>query len=167
MKLNYNGVDIRKMGIFTYRNMYGIRLEKEMILYDMGRNFKKRSISMESNLLSPLDRRVYQCIKSEGDKITQSNIIKKSLSQTLGATIEEIDEEGNVMAVSIAQKIVNATIQDAIENPDTRKLRDLANISGELKEGNSSINMNFNNPANLFQGLAFEEEVIEADYKEV
>ena len=134
----------------------------------MGR-YKSERINREIGLLSPIDRRVYQCTKlKKTDEMIESNVIKNSLKRTLGATIEEYDEQGNVMGeVSIAQKLVNSTIEEAIENPDTRKLKDLANILGEIKENGNNVNLTFNNPANLFKELSFEEEVIEADYKEV
>lgn len=134
----------------------------------MGRNsYKKKEITAESSFLSPLDRQIYNCQKSQSAKIIKSNIMKNSLKETLGLQFEEIDEQGNVTEVSIAQKIINATIQDAIENPDTRKLKDLANIAGELKEAETNVNVNFTSPTELFKGIGFEEEVVEAKYEEV
>lgn len=134
----------------------------------MGRkSYKKKEITAESSFLSPLDRQIYNCQKSQSAKIIKSNIMKNSLKQTLGLQFEEIDEQGNVTEVSIAQKIINATIQDAIENPDTRKLKDLANIAGELKEAETNVNVNFTSPTELFKGIGFEEEVVEAKYEEV
>ena len=134
----------------------------------MGRkSYKKKEITAESSFLSPLDRQIYNCQKSQRAKIIKSNIMKNSLKETLGLQFEEIDEQGNVTEVSIAQKIINATIQDAIENPDTRKLKDLANIAGELKEAETNVNVNFTSPTELFKGIGFEEEVVEAKYEEV
>lgn len=134
----------------------------------MGRkSYKKKEITAESSFLSPLDRQIYKCRKSQSAKIIKSNIVKNSLKETLGLQFEEIDEQGNVTEVSIAQKIINATIQDAIENPDTRKLKDLANIAGELKEAETNVNVNFTSPSELFKGIGFEEEVVEAKYEEV
>lgn len=134
----------------------------------MGRkSYKKKEITAESSFLSPLDRQIYMCQKSQSAKIIKSNIMKNSLKETLGLQFEEIDEQGNVTEVSIAQKIINATIQDAIENPDTRKLKDLANIAGELKEAETNVNVNFTSPTELFKGIGFEEEVVEAKYEEV
>lgn len=134
----------------------------------MGRkSYKKKEITAESSFLSPLDRQIYNCQKSQSAKIIKSNIMKNSLKETLGLQFEEIDEQGNVTEVSIAQKIINATIQDAIENPDTRKLKDLANIAGELKEAETNVNVNFTSPTELFKGIGFEEEVVEAKYEEV
>lgn len=134
----------------------------------MGRkSYKKKEITAESSFLSPLDRQIYMCQKSQSAKIIKSNIVKNSLKETLGLQFEEIDEQGNVTEVSIAQKIINATIQDAIENPDTRKLKDLANIAGELKEAETNVNVNFTSPTELFKGIGFEEEVVEAKYEEV
>lgn len=134
----------------------------------MGRkSYKKKEITAESSFLTPLDRQIYMCQKSQSAKIIKSNIMKNSLKQTLGLQFEEIDEQGNVTEVSIAQKIINATIQDAIENPDTRKLKDLANIAGELKEAETNVNVNFTSPTELFKGIGFEEEVVEAKYEEV
>lgn len=134
----------------------------------MGRkSYKKKEITAESSFLTPLDRQIYMCQKSQSAKIIKSNIMKNSLKETLGLQFEEIDEQGNVTEVSIAQKIINATIQDAIENPDTRKLKDLANIAGELKEAETNVNVNFTSPTELFKGIGFEEEVVEAKYEEV
>lgn len=134
----------------------------------MGRkSYKKKEITAESSFLTPLDRQIYNCQKSQSAKIIKSNIMKNSLKETLGLQFEEIDEQGNVTEVSIAQKIINATIQDAIENPDTRKLKDLANIAGELKEAETNVNVNFTSPTELFKGIGFEEEVVEAKYEEV
>lgn len=134
----------------------------------MGRkSYKKKEITAESSFLTPLDRQIYMCQKSQSAKIIKSNIVKNSLKETLGLQFEEIDEQGNVTEVSIAQKIINATIQDAIENPDTRKLKDLANIAGELKEAETNVNVNFTSPTELFKGIGFEEEVVEAKYEEV
>ena len=131
------------------------------------KSYKKKEITAESSFLSPLDRQIYNCQKSQSAKIIKSNIMKNSLKETLGLQFEEIDEQGNVTEVSIAQKIINATIQDAIENPDTRKLKDLANIAGELKEAETNVNVNFTSPTELFKGIGFEEEVVEAKYEEV
>lgn len=131
------------------------------------KSYKKKEITAESSFLSPLDRQIYMCQKSQSAKIIKSNIMKNSLKETLGLQFEEIDEQGNVTEVSIAQKIINATIQDAIENPDTRKLKDLANIAGELKEAETNVNVNFTSPTELFKGIGFEEEVVEAKYEEV
>lgn len=134
----------------------------------MGRkSYKKKEITAESSFLTPLDRQIYKCSQSKSAKIIKSNIMKNSLKETLGLQFEEIDEQGNVTEVSIAQKIINATIQDAIENPDTRKLKDLANIAGELKEAETNVNVNFTSPTELFKGIGFEEEVVEAKYEEV
>lgn len=131
------------------------------------KSYKKKEITAESSFLTPLDRQIYMCQKSQSAKIIKSNIMKNSLKETLGLQFEEIDEQGNVTEVSIAQKIINATIQDAIENPDTRKLKDLANIAGELKEAETNVNVNFTSPTELFKGIGFEEEVVEAKYEEV
>ena len=131
------------------------------------KSYKKKEITAESSFLSPLDRQIYNCQKSQSAKIIKSNIMKNSLKETLGLQFEGIDEQGNVTEVSIAQKIINATIQDAIENPDTRKLKDLANIAGELKEAETNVNVNFTSPTELFKGIGFEEEVVEAKYEEV
>lgn len=107
-------------------------------------------------------------MKKQGDKLIQSNIIKNGMKKTLGVTYEEVDEEGNVLTeVSIAQKLINATIEDAIMNPDTRKLKDIANIVGELKEGNSGgVNVNITSPVEMFKGIGFGEEVIEANFRD-
>ena len=128
--------------------------------------YKRKSIDSEASFLSTFDRQVYQCVKSKSNDLMKSNTIKKSIAKTLGAVIEEIDEEGNVVEVSIEQKLVNATIKDAIDNPDTKKLKDLAMILGELKESGTSVNVNVTSPAEMFKGIGFEEEVIEAEYKD-
>ena len=131
--------------------------------------YRNGVIEAESSFLSAMDRRVYRSTKSKGDEIVKSNIIKKSIAKTLGCTIEEIDEEGNLVEVSIAQKLVNATIVNAIENPDTRKLKEIANIMGELKETGASANVYITSPSEMFKGIGFDEqvEVIEAKYKEI
>lgn len=101
-------------------------------------------------MLPQYDKNVYQGTLSKVDEIKENSMVKKALSKTLGVKVDMRLETGETVVVTIAEILAAETIKDAIKNPSTSKLKDLAAITGELKE---NVDVNVQTPLQLFGDL--------------
>jgi len=102
------------------------------------------------NYLSSYEQAIYSGKRlTKGEELIKKQLIAETLAETLGVEIQEVLPDGTVVNLTVAQKLVNETIIDAIKNPSTTKLKDLSVIKGESKNDNSvSIDVK-----GLFKGI--------------
>lgn len=133
----------------------------------MRETMKRRDmIEIEKNLLPTIDRQIYHGLRLVSGDIVNSKVVSNAVRRTLGVEYEKVLEDGTVVQTSVIQEIVNATIKDAIENPKMSKLKDLATITGEIKQDNS-VNVNMSNtPSKLFGDFVYDVEVIDGEITE-
>jgi len=82
------------------------------------------------NSLSSYEMAVFAGLeKSKGSKAVHAKAISEALDNVLNA--KAIDENGE-SELTVAETLVIKTISDAIENPGTGKLKDLATIVGDV-----------------------------------
>lgn len=108
---------------------------------------KSRKVEREIGFLPDYDRAMYREAKSESKELKEAQYIKKSLEKALGCETDVKLDDGTIVKTSIADVIVAETLKDAIKNPNTSKLKDLANINGELKQ---SVDVNIQSAEELF-----------------
>lgn len=102
------------------------------------------------NYLSNYEKAIYTGKRlSKGEELVKKQMLAETLAETLGVEINDTLPDGTVVTLTVAQKLVNETIIDAIKNPSTTKLKDLSVIKGENKNDNSvSIDIK-----GLFKGI--------------
>ena len=115
----------------------------------------KKKIKNQLGILPDYNQNIYRGIVTKTDELKENSLIKKSLGKALGATVEETLETGEKVNVTIIDVVVAKTIQDAIEKPSTSKLKDLASITGELKE---SVDVNVRTADQLFGDIVIKKE---------
>lgn len=113
----------------------------------------KRKIDKQIDMLPSYDIDVYKGVISKTDEIKENSMVKKALSKTLGVKVDMKLETGETVIVTIADILAAETIKDAIQNPSTSKLKDLAAITGDLKE---NVDMNLRTPLQLFGDLVIQ-----------
>lgn len=99
-------------------------------------------------MLPNYEQNMYRGIKnSTVDELKENSLIRRSLCMALGSPVDMKLETGEIASVTVADVVVARTLQDAIQKPSASKLKDLALITGELKE---KAEVTFNSPEKLF-----------------
>lgn len=95
-----------------------------------------KKVKSQMGMLPNYEQNMYSGLKGKStvDELKENSMIKRSLLRCLGSNVSMKLETGEVVDVTIADIVVARTLQDAIENPTPAKLKDLAAITGELKE---------------------------------
>ena len=115
----------------------------------------RRKIDKQLDMLPSYDRDIYKGVYSKTDELKENSMVKKSLSKTLGAKVNMQLETGEIVVVTIADIVAAETVKDAIKNPSTSKLKDLAAITGELKE---NVDLNLQTPQQLFGDMVIKKD---------
>lgn len=106
-----------------------------------------KHLDRQIGMLPDYDQNIYRGVLSKTDELKENSLIKKSLSKALGAQIDVTLETGEVAVVTIADVLVAHTLKDAITKPNTSKLKDIAAITGELRD---NVDLNIQTPQDLF-----------------
>jgi hypothetical protein len=106
-----------------------------------------KRVKSQIGILPEYNQNIYKGIKSKTDDLKENAMIKKSLSKVLGVDVDMKLETGETVNVTVSDIVVGETVRDAIERPSTSKLKDLAAITGELKE---TVDVNVQTPQELF-----------------
>ena len=118
----------------------------------MGLSIEKRNVAVEVydefkdfKLLTPAERDMFKGLNTKRAKALQDNGVRKALGVVLGME-STIDIDGEAVVVTNAERLAARTFQEAMQNPSTSKLKDIAHIMGEDKitvdakvEGGSDI----------------------------
>ena len=99
-------------------------------------------------MLPNYEQNMYRGIKnSTVDELKENSLIRRSLCRALGSPVDMKLETGEIASVTVVDVVVARTLQDAIQKPSASKLKDLAVITGELKE---KAEVTLNSPEKLF-----------------
>ena len=105
-------------------------------VYDEFKDFK---------LLAPAERELFKGLNTKRAKALQDNGVRKALGVVLGME-STVNIDGEEVVVTNAERLAARTFQEAMQNPSTSKLKDIAHIMGEDKitvdakvEGGSDI----------------------------
>lgn len=92
---------------------------------------------MDERLLTPYEEAAYRGrAKTAADRAIERSLIRDSVLSVLSCESKfKTLPGGERIAVTYADELAAETIRDAIENPDTRKLKDLAFVAGEARQG--------------------------------
>lgn len=118
----------------------------------MGLSIEKRNVAVEVydefkdfKLLTPAERDMFKGLDTKRAKALKDNGVRKALGVVLGME-STINIDGEAIVVTNAERLAARTFQEAMQNPSTSKLKDIAHIMGEDKitvdakvEGGSDI----------------------------
>lgn len=110
-------------------------------------------MGMQEGFLTPYEEAAYRGRKkTDVDRRADDFIMRSAVRACLGSeTSPKRLPDGTEVAITVAEELAAATIRDAIENPDSRKLKDLAAVAGESK---SSIDVSVRSMEDLFGDIA-------------
>ncbi len=129
----------------------GLATEKRNVqveVYDEFKDFK---------LLTPAERDLFKGLNTKKAKALQENGVRKALGVVLGME-NEIDVDGEVIVVTNAERLAARTFQEAMQNPSTTKLKDIAHIMGEDK---ITVDAKVEGGSDIFLGIVKDGEVEE------
>ena len=136
----------------------------------MGLTIEKRNVAVEVydefkdfKLLTPAEKDLFKGLNTKRAKALQENGVRKALGVVLGME-STIAIDGEEVVVTNAERLAARTFQEAMQNPSTSKLKDIAHIMGEDK---ITVDAKVEGGADIFLGIVKdedeEEEVIEPD----
>lgn len=136
----------------------------------MGLTIEKRNVAVEVydefkdfKLLTPAEKDLFKGLNTKRAKALQENGVRKALGVVLGME-STIDIDGEEVVVTNAERLAARTFQEAMQNPSTSKLKDIAHIMGEDK---ITVDAKVEGGADIFLGIVKdedeEEEVVEPD----
>lgn len=97
--------------------------------------------------------RELEAIPSEGDKLVEARGMKELMSHYLNDySVTIMNSAGEYVEAPIKDQLVMATLKDAMEKPSTKKLKDIMEITGELK-----VVEQVQHRDGLFDGITIEE----------
>lgn len=83
--------------------------------------------------LSSTEKSLFKGLKTKKAKAVEENIVRKAVGLAL-ASEEEIElEDGTKVVVTQVERLAARTVQEAMQNPSTQKLKDFAHMMGEDK----------------------------------
>lgn len=137
----------------------------------MGANYKKTNSVVDEceefkdyKLLTSAERDLFVGLKSKRAKAFQDNMVRNALGLVLGMETSMTAEDGSEVVVTNAERLAARTFQEAMQNPTTSKLKDIAHIMGEDK---ITVDAKVEYGADIFLGIVkdgdTEEEVKEPD----
>lgn len=118
----------------------------------MGLSIEKRNVAVEVydefkdfKLLTPAERDMFKGLDTKRAKTLKDNGVRQALGVVLGME-STVNIDGEEVVVTNAERLAARTFQEAMQNPSTSKLKDIAHIMGEDKitvdakvEGGSDI----------------------------
>lgn len=136
----------------------------------MGLTIEKRNVAVEVydefkdfKLLTPAEKDLFKGLNTKRAKALQENGVRKALGVVLGME-STIDIDGEEVVVTNAERLAARTFQEAMQNPSTTKLKDIAHIMGEDK---ITVDAKVEGGSDIFLGIVKdedeEEEVEEPD----
>ena len=136
----------------------------------MGLTIEKRNVAVEVydefkdfKLLTPAEKDLFKGLNTKRAKALQENGVRKALGVVLGME-SVIDCDGEEVVVTNAERLAARTFQEAMQNPSTTKLKDIAHIMGEDK---ITVDAKVEGGSDIFLGIVKdedeEEEVEEPD----
>lgn len=136
----------------------------------MGLTIEKRNVAVEVydefkdfKLLTPAEKDLFKGLNTKRAKALQENGVRKALGVVLGME-STIAIDGEEVVVTNAERLAARTFQEAMQNPSTTKLKDIAHIMGEDK---ITVDAKVEGGADIFLGIVKdedeEEEVEEPD----
>lgn len=134
----------------------------------MGLTIEKRNVAVEVydefkdfKLLTPAEKDLFKGLNTKRAKALQENGVRKALGVVLGME-STIAIDGEEVVVTNAERLAARTFQEAMQNPSTSKLKDIAHIMGEDK---ITVDAKVEGGADIFLGIVkdgdLEEEVKE------
>lgn len=130
----------------------------------MGLSIEKRNVAVEVydefkdfKLLTPAERDVFKGLKTERAKALQENGVRKALGVVLGME-STIAIDGQEVVVTNAERLAARTFQEAMQNPSTSKLKDIAHIMGEDK---ITVDAKVEGGSDIFLGIVKDEDLEE------
>ena len=93
-------------------------------------------------------------LKTKRAKKVEKEIVKNALGSVLSAE-NEVEVDGEVVSVTNAELLALRTVKDALDNPSTSKLKDIASVMGESK---LTLDGNVETGCDIFLGIVKEEE---------
>ena len=106
------------------------------------------------NYLTNAEAELFLGLKTKRAKKVEQEIVRNALGLVLSAE-NEVEVDGEVVSVSNAELLAYRTVKDALDNPSTSKLKDIASVMGESK---LTIDENVECGCDIFLGIAKEEE---------
>ena len=136
----------------------------------MGLTIEKRNVAVEVydefkdfKLLTPAEKDLFKGLNTKRAKALQENGVRKALGVVLGME-STIAIDGEEVVVTNAERLAARTFQEAMQNPSTAKLKDIAHIMGEDK---ITVDAKVEGGSDIFLGIVKdedeEEEVEEPD----
>lgn len=136
----------------------------------MGLTIEKRNVAVEVydefkdfKLLTPAEKDLFKGLNTKRAKALQENGVRKALGVVLGME-STIAIDGEEVVVTNAERLAARTFQEAMQNPSTTKLKDIAHIMGEDK---ITVDAKVEGGSDIFLGIVKdedeEEEVEEPD----
>lgn len=107
----------------------------------------RRKTFKQCGMISEFDSHIYKGIKSKTDDLKHDTLVTSALKKALGIPVNVTLETGEKVNVTICELLVSNVLKEAIENPSVGKLKDIAAITGELKD---SVDVNLQSPEKLF-----------------
>lgn len=83
--------------------------------------------------LTPAEKDIFKGLNTKRAKELQENGIKKAMGIILGMESEKVLEDGSKITITNIERLAARTFQEAMQNPTTSKLKDIAHIMGEDK----------------------------------
>lgn len=135
----------------------GIAIEKRNVAVEVYDEFK------DFKLLTPAEKDLFKGLNTKRAKALQENGVRKALGVVLGME-STIAIDGEEVVVTNAERLAARTFQEAMQNPSTTKLKDIAHIMGEDK---ITVDAKVEGGSDIFLGIVKdedeEEEVEEPD----
>jgi len=135
----------------------GIAIEKRNVAVEVYDTFK------DFEYLTPAEKDLFKGLKTKRAKALQENGVRKALGVVLGME-STIAIDGEEVVVTNAERLAARTFQEAMQNPSTTKLKDIAHIMGEDK---ITVDAKVEGGSDIFLGIVKdedeEEEVEEPD----
>ena len=104
--------------------------------------------------LTNAEAELFLGLKTKRAKKVEQEIVRNALGLVLSAE-NEVEVDGEVVSVSNAELLAYRTVKDALDNPSTSKLKDIASVMGENK---LTLDGNVECGCDIFLGIAKEEE---------
>ena len=84
------------------------------------------------NYLTNAEAELFLGLNTKRAKKVEQEIVRNALGLVLSAE-NECEVDGKVVSVSNAELLALRTVRDALDNPSTSKLKDIASVMGESK----------------------------------
>ena len=133
----------------------GLAIEKRNVAVEVYDEFK------DFKLLTPAERELFKGLDTKRAKALQENGVRKALGVVLGME-STVSIDGEEVVVTNAERLAARTFQEAMQNPSTSKLKDIAHIMGEDK---ITVDAKVEGGSDIFLGIVKDED-LEEEVKE-